>query len=139
MGFYFDFYFEAHDFPMQMNFCDRKRVIEGRICKRVALIEQKCQRQPDLNLNSAQKNPRLGFCADQKNSRLGLSLPSEVPRLGSANQFLASPSQDLASGKSLNQAWWILGVRYGSTIAVFVVKKATIFMGFSIFNNLILF
>ena len=54
----------------------------------------------DVKLNSAQRNLRLGVCAAQKNPSLGLSLPRDVSSLGSATSLC----QDLASGKSLNQA-----------------------------------
>ena len=94
------------------DFCDRKRLFGRQICKRIALIKLKSSDLHDVNLNSAQATARLGFSAAQKNLSLGLSLPRDVSNLGSATQVLASLCHDLASGKSLNQAWWALGVRY---------------------------
>ena len=84
-----------------------------------------------MNLNSAQRNPRLGVCAAQKNPSLGLSLPRDVSSLGSASQVLASLCQDLGSGKSLNQACWALGVRYGLQLYDVSLKVLVLFIKFS--------
>ena len=104
---------EVHDFHLQMIFFDRKRIIGRQIYKKVALIKLKTSDPHDVNLNSAQRSPRLGVCGAQKNPSPGLSLPRDVSNLGSTTQVLASLCQDLASGKSLNQALWALGVRNG--------------------------